>query len=45
MTKVVFKDYSQGQTALFPADLGTLIDKSAPAKIVDTVVTSWTFLI
>lgn len=38
MARVVFKDYSQGQTTLFPTDLGTLIDESAPVRIVNTVV-------
>jgi len=38
MAKVVFKDYSQGQTPLFPTDLGALIDESAPVRIVNTVV-------
>ena len=38
MAKAVFKDYSQGQSTLFPTDLGTLIDQSVPVRIVNTVV-------
>lgn len=38
MARPVFKDYSQNQLTCFPADLGTLIAESSPARIVSMVV-------
>jgi len=38
MARPVFKDYSQNQLSCFPADLGSLIAESSPARIVSMVV-------
>lgn len=38
MARPVFKDYSQNQLTCFPADLGSLIAESSPARIVSMVV-------
>ena len=38
MARAIFKDYSQNQLTCFPADLGTLIAESSPARIVSMVV-------
>ena len=38
MKKIPFKEYNQGQTLLFPPEIGSLIPQNAPARYVNKVV-------